>query len=81
MTVDLGAPLAPGSRCSGVITADSSIPAVRTPGGDVQLFRVCPATQQELAWSRVRGVAALLQRWDERHTDLYDLGRTSVDLD
>jgi hypothetical protein len=81
MTVDIGAPLAPGSRCSGVVTAESSIPAVPLPNGAVQFFRVVPATAPELAWSRVRGAAALLQRWEERHTDLYDLTRSGVELD
>ena len=40
-----------------------------------------PATQNELAWSRVRGSAALHERWIERDTDLLDLARAGVDLD
>jgi hypothetical protein len=81
MTVDIGAPLAPGSRCRGVVTAESSVPAVRLADEQVQLFRLLPATAQELAWSRVHGAAALLKRWEERGTDLYDLARSGVDLD
>ena len=81
MTVDVSAPLVPGSRCSGGLIAGSVLPAVTASTGVVDFLRVIPATRDELAWCRVRGSAALLQRWQERDTDLLDLGRCSVDLD
>lgn len=80
MTVDLGSPVAPGSRCSGIATTQSSVPVVPFELGDVQFLRVIPATAQEIAWSRVHGVAALLQRWQDRNVDLYDLTRRGVEL-
>lgn len=80
MTADVGAPLAPGSQCSGVVTTASSVPPVPFASGDIEVLRVIPATAQELAWCRVHGAAALLQRWQERDTDLYDLARSGVDL-
>lgn len=78
MTVDLGAPLFLGSRCTGVLTAESSVPTVP---GDVEIMRVIPATAAELAWCRVHGAAALRQRWNDHDVDLYDLARSGVPLD
>lgn len=80
MTVDLGEPLAAGSRCTGVVTTASAIGPVDTVAGPVEVIRVVPATPQELAWCRVRGAAALEQRWRDRGIDLLDLGRGTVDL-
>jgi hypothetical protein len=80
MTVDLGSPVAPGSRCSGIVTAESSVPAVPFERGDVHILRVIPATAQEIAWCRVHGAEALVQRWQERAVDLYDLTRSGVEL-
>ena len=48
--------------------------------GPVEVLLVTPATQNELAWARVRGSSALLERWADRGTDLLDLGRAPVDL-
>jgi hypothetical protein len=46
----------------------------------VQLLRLLPATSSELAWSRVRGTAALRERWQQYGTDLLNLTRAEVDL-
>jgi hypothetical protein len=81
MTVDLGGPLAPGSRCIGVVTADSSLPPLVTPAGDVAVIHVVPATATELAWCRVHGSTALTERWRRDATDLLDLTRQAVALD
>lgn len=81
MTVDLGEPIAPGSACTGVLLTDAELPAVPTAAGLVQIFRVVPATATELAWTRVRGSAALVERWSRAGTDLLDLARPSVGLD
>jgi hypothetical protein len=75
-TVDLGEPLAPGSRCTGVVVTDSAVPAV----GDVAILQVLPATAHELAWARANGAAALRQRWLDAATDLRNLDRAAVPL-
>lgn len=81
MTVDVGAPLAPGSRCTGALVSASPIPDIVVPGaGTVGVLQLVPATQAELAWARVRGGAALQERWQEAATDLLDLGRSGVPL-
>ena len=81
MTVDLGLPLAAGSLCTGVVIVPAALDSVLTEAGPVQILLATPATQNELAWSRVRGSAALQERWAERETDLLDLARAGVDLD
>jgi hypothetical protein len=75
-TLDLGEPFAPGSRCTGVVVSDSTVPAV----GDIEILQVLPATANELAWSRVHGSAALRDRWTSAGTDLRDLDRVAVEL-
>jgi hypothetical protein len=80
MTVDLGEPLAPGSACTGGLVMHSSIPTIETGEGSVEILRVVPALPNELAWARVRGGAALFERWEERATDLLDMTRTAVEL-
>jgi hypothetical protein len=80
MTVDLGEPLAAGTRCTGVVTTASAIAPVDTGAGPVEMIRVVPATPEELAWCRVRGAAALEERWRDRAIDLLDLARRTVDL-
>jgi len=81
MTVDLGQPLAAGTICTGVVVGESPLETVTTDAGPVEILLVTPATQNELAWARVRGSAALRERWDERASDLLDLERPQVDLD
>lgn len=80
MTVDTGEPLAPGSRCTGGVVQQSAVDAVATSAGAVQIYAVVPATSTELAWSRVHGTDALVQRWHEARTDLLDLARNAVQL-
>jgi len=81
MTIDLGTPLSPGSRCTGVLVIDSALPAMAGGAGSVAILEVVPATSSELAWCRVRGSAALLERWAVAGTDRRDLARAAVDLD
>lgn len=80
LSIDLGTPLAAGSRCTGGIAAESIVGPAETADGAVDILRILPATNTELAWSRVHGSAALRERWDGAHTDLLDLGRAAVDL-
>jgi suppressor of fused protein SUFU len=77
--VSLGEPLVSGARAHGVVVGESDI-VVDTAAGAVTVFDVLPATPDELAWSRVNGVAALRERWREQGTDLTDLGRAPAHL-
>jgi len=81
MTVDLGQPLAAGTLCTGVVVSESAVEPVETDFGPVPVLLVTPATQNELAWARVRGSAALQERWAEQETPLLDLERAQVVLD
>lgn len=79
--VDLGEPLCPGSRCTGGVLADAELQPITLPGlADVQVLRVLPATQTELAWARVHGSEQLQRRWLAAGTDLTDLMRDPVEL-
>jgi hypothetical protein len=80
MTVDLGEPLVSGSLCTGVVVTVSAVPAVDTAAGPVAILQATPATSTELAWCRVRGSAALLERWAEAAIDRLDLTRGAVGL-
>jgi len=80
MTVDIGEPLVSGSNCTGALLTASPLAAVTTKVGDVDILQLVPATQNELAWSRVHGSPALRQRWADAQLDLLDLARRSVDL-
>jgi len=81
MTVDLGEPFAPGSRCTGVVIAQSPLADVVTSEGPVQVLQALPATSTELAWARVHGTPLLRERWLTDGCDLLDLTRTAVRLD
>jgi hypothetical protein len=81
VTVDLGQPLAPGSGCTGALVVPSPLGAVATAAGQVDVLQVLPATPNELAWCRVRGGAALRERWAHQGVDLLDLLRPSADLE
>jgi hypothetical protein len=79
-TVDLGRPLALGSQCVGGVIGRSAVADVATPHGTVALLQLHPATATELAWARVNGGAALLERWRRGGVDLLDLTRPAVPL-
>ncbi|PZS16475.1 MAG: Suppressor of fused domain protein [Pseudonocardiales bacterium] len=81
MSVDLGQPVAPGSRCTGGVIAESALAAIETPLGPVAMLQVLPATSSELAWCRVHGAAALRERWSAQRIDLCDLARRTAALD
>jgi hypothetical protein len=81
MSIDLGEPLAAGSACTGVVLTESPLPVVVTDAGPVTVLQAIPATSTELAWCRVRGSAALRERWADAGTDLLDLSRRAVSLD
>jgi hypothetical protein len=79
--VDLGQPLCPGSRCTGGLLAAGPIESIPVEDAEpVQVLRVLPITQTELAWARVHGSDQLELRWSAAGTDLADLLRDPVDL-
>lgn len=79
--VDLGEAWSPGSRCTGGVLVPGPLRPIPVPGvADVQVLRVLPATQTELAWARVHGSQRLEHRWLSAGTDLTDLMRDPVDL-
>jgi hypothetical protein len=83
MTVDLGQPFAPGSRCTGGVVVESALADVeveQTHVSPVAVLQLLPATSSELGWARVRGSDALRELWREQDTDLLDLGRASATL-
>jgi len=81
-SVDLGAPLILGSRCTGGLLVDGPLAPVAIAGAVyVRVLRLLPATEEELRWARVHGRAALLTRWSAQGTELADLGRHPADLD
>lgn len=80
MTVDTGRPLASGSRCTGGLVVESPLAPVSVAGAMVEVLQIVPATSNELAWCRVQGSAALLERWSDQGVDLLDLGRAPADL-
>ena len=81
MSVDLGEPLVPGSPCVGAVITSSVLADVGTAAGQVTVLQAVPATANELGWCRVRGSAALLERWRDAGADLLELTRRSVALD
>lgn len=80
MTLDLGTPFGPRSRCTGVVITDSIVPPARTAAGPISILRAIPATSTELAWCRVHGSADLLERWRAGAVDTLDLTRAPVAL-
>lgn len=81
LTVELGEPLVAGSRCVGIVVTESPVDAVEVDAVTVDVLQIVPATSTELAWARVRGGAALLERWRDTGTDLTDLLRGPVTLE
>lgn len=79
-TVDLGVPLAVGSRCTGGLLARVSAPDIASTAGVVSVLQLLPATSTELAWCRVHGAAALRALWADQHAELDDLMRSAVRL-
>ncbi|MEU5719886.1 suppressor of fused domain protein [Streptomyces sp. NPDC020403] len=84
-SLDLGQPLWTGAPFSSVLVAepgglveDLELDAPMDP---VSFLPLLPMTPNEAAWKRVKGAAALQERWLARGTDLRDPLRASVPLD
>jgi Suppressor of fused protein (SUFU) len=80
VTVDTEQPLVDNSLCTGGVVIESPLAAIETSTGHVSVLQLLPATAHELAWSRVKGSAALRARWTEHGVDLLDLARRAADL-
>jgi suppressor of fused protein SUFU len=79
--LQLGEAIIAGSRCVGGVLVNGPLPPIACSGmADIQVMRVLPATSTELAWARVHGSAALIQRWTDHRTRLSDLLRDPVEL-
>jgi hypothetical protein len=81
MTVDLGEPLVPGSRCTGVVVGPPTLTLSVPAENDVRILQLYPATTTELAWCRIHGARALRERWATQRVDLLDLWRPAASLD
>lgn len=88
-SLDVGGPLWPGAAFTAVLVAepggpvpDLPLPAVPPAAGlePVRFLPLLPMTPNEAAWKRVRGAAALEERWARAGTDLRDPLRSGVDL-
>ncbi|WP_330173745.1 suppressor of fused domain protein [Streptomyces sp. NBC_01498] len=84
-SLDIGEPLWPGAPFSSVLVAEPGglVPDLEldAPLDPVRFLPLLPMTPNEAAWKRVRGAAALQERWLERGTDPRDPRRGSVALD
>lgn len=79
--IDLGEPWCGGSRCTGAVVVDGPLLPIAVTGmSDIAVFRLLPATAVELAWARVHGTQALLDRWRGLGTEVRDLRRDSIPL-
>ncbi|MEV7087214.1 suppressor of fused domain protein [Streptomyces sp. NPDC093085] len=84
-SLDLGGPLWPGAPFHSVLAGESGglVPDLElaAPAAPVRFLPLLPMTPNEAAWKRVRGAAALQERWLAGGTDLRDPLRRSVALD
>lgn len=84
-SLDVGEPLWPGAPFSAVLVAEGGglvgDLALEEPMDPVRFLPLLPMTANEAAWKRVRGAAALQERWLATGTDLRDPSRTSAALD
>lgn len=84
-SLDVGEPLWPGAPFSAVLVGEGGglvdDLVLEEPMDPVRFLPLLPMTAHEAAWKRVRGAAALQERWLAAGTDLRDPGRGSVALD
>ncbi|MFC9459745.1 suppressor of fused domain protein [Streptomyces sp. NPDC056637] len=84
-SLDVGEPLWPGAPFTSVLVAESGGLVedleLDDPLDPVRFLPLLPMTQNEAAWKRVHGAAALEEKWLDSGTDLRDPLRRSVSLD
>lgn len=80
--LDFGAPLWPDARFTGFVLADADVPDVTVDHDGspvtVNVLQPIPATPNEFALARAKGVPELRAKWAERGTVLTDPHRASV---
>lgn len=82
-TIDLGAPIAPASNCTGFLIGASDVADVDPGVADVEpvaLLEAWPVTANELAWARARGAAALRDQLVAEGVDIAEVRRRSASL-
>lgn len=83
-SLDVGDPLWPGAPFSAVLVAEGGglveDLVLDEPMEPVRFLPLLPMTDHEAAWKRVRGAAALQERWLAHGTDLRDPLRAAVPL-
>lgn len=76
--IDFGQPLWSQSRFTGFVLTIADIPAVSAEGTKVTIFQPVPATTNEFALARAKGVDELRRVWREQGVDFTDPHRTSA---
>ncbi|MDO5029480.1 MAG: suppressor of fused domain protein [Corynebacterium sp.] len=76
--IDFGQPLWNQSRFTGFVLTTADIPAVSAEGTEVTIFQPVPATTNEFALARAKGVDELQRVWREQGVDFTDPHRTSA---
>ncbi|MEJ5919415.1 MULTISPECIES: suppressor of fused domain protein [unclassified Corynebacterium] len=77
--LDFNSPLWAGSRFTGFVLIHADVPDVTAPGGEtVTMLQAVPATANEFALARAKGVPELRQTWESHGTVFADPHRVSV---
>lgn len=76
--IDFGQLLWDDSRFTGFVLTKSEIPPVAAEGTEVTIFQPIPATTNEFALARAKGVEELRSLWRSHGTDFADPHRTSA---
>ncbi|MFD5867466.1 suppressor of fused domain protein [Corynebacterium sp. NPDC060344] len=76
--LDFGQPLWADARFTGFVLVDSPVPDVTAGEHTVAMLQPVPATPNEFALARAKGVPELRAKWDEKGTVLADPHRASV---
>lgn len=76
--IDFGQPLWNQSRFTGFVLNTADIPAVSAEGTEVTIFQPVPATTNEFALARAKGIDELRRVWQEQGVDFADPHRTSA---
>nr|WP_120491293.1 suppressor of fused domain protein [Corynebacterium lactis] len=76
--IDFGQPLWEHSSFTGFVLTLSEIPTLEVEGAQVTFFKPIPATPNEFALARAKGVDELRRGWSERGIDTADPHRASA---
>ena len=76
--IDFGQPLWDQSRFTGFVLFKAEIPPVAEEETEVTIFQPVPATTNEFALARAKGVDELRRVWETQGVDFTDPHRTSA---